>query len=160
MSGSYETRSRALPSETTRTPSDAAAPLLLVSRAAGTLAASGVYFAAVFVGSVLIARMLGLEGRGVVAAAVLLPTIVAYAGELGVPAAAGYLIGERRVERGIVVGTAAVLGAGLSVVLVLVSLALTLIVPLPDGARGLALAFALFVPLNVLQRVFLAVLQA
>jgi O-antigen/teichoic acid export membrane protein len=160
MSGSHETRSRALPTETTRAASGAAPPLLLVSRAAGTLAASGIYFAAVFVGSVLIARMLGLEGRGVVAAAVLLPTIVAYAGELGIPAAAGYLIGERKTERGAVVGTASTLGIGLSAALVVVSLVVTLIVPLPDGARGLALAFALFVPLNLLQRVHLAVLQA
>jgi O-antigen/teichoic acid export membrane protein len=160
MSGSHETRSRALPTETARATSDAPPPLLLVARAVGTLGASSIIFASLFVGSVLIARMLGVEARGVVAAAVLLPTIVAYAGELGVSAAAGYLIGERRTERGVVVGTALTLATGLSAVLVLVSLVLTLIVPLPDSARGLAFVFALFVPLNLLQRVFFTVLQA
>jgi len=103
--------------------------------------------------------MLGLDGRGTIASAVLIPTIVAYGGELGLPAATGYLIGERKADAGVVVGTARSLALGFCPVLLVISVGLTLLLPIADAERGLALAFAAFVPLSLMQRVHLAILQ-
>ena len=65
-----------------------------------------------------------------------------------------------RDRRGAIVGTAGTLALLLSAVLVVVSIGATLVLSLPEGARTLALAFAAFVPLNLFQRIHLAVLQA
>ena len=83
-------------------------------------------FASLVLSSVIIARLLGVDGRGLIAAAVLVPTIVAFAGELGLPTATGYLIGEGRLNRRAVIGTARTLAFGLSAALILVSVVLTL----------------------------------
>ncbi|MGH2601164.1 MAG: hypothetical protein ACRDJ9_17485, partial [Dehalococcoidia bacterium] len=64
-----------------------------------TVSGTGIYLASVVLANVLIARMLGVEGRGQVAAAVLIPTTVAYAGELGLPVATGYLVSTQSHNR-------------------------------------------------------------
>jgi len=66
-------------------------------------------------------------------------------------------IGEARSDRRAVAGTARTLALGLSVVLVPVTLALTFTLPVAQAARTPALAFAAFVPLNLVQRVHLAI---
>jgi O-antigen/teichoic acid export membrane protein/O-antigen ligase len=127
---------------------------------AHTLATSGIYQFALLGAAILIARMLGVNGRGAVGSAVLVPTIVAYAGELGLPVATGHALSTRPGDRETVIGTARASALGLSMVLVPLSLILTLVLPVGDGVRLPALIFAAFIPLNILQRVHLAVLQA
>lgn len=138
---------------------DVAALARLASHTGGVLAASAVHFASLVLSSVIIARLVGVEGRGLVATAVLVPTIVAYAGELGLPTATGYLISNRQLDRAAVVGTARTLALAFSIVLVAISLGLTLALPLTNTERTLALAFAAFIPLNLMQRLHLAMLQ-
>lgn len=139
--------------------SDAVTLRVLAGRTGWTLFASAIFFASVTVGSVIIARLLGVEGRGIIATAVVVPTIVAYGGEFGLPVATSYLIAQRPSERASVLGTARMLALGLSVPLVLLSVGLTLALPLAHNERALGLAFSAFVPLNLFQRLHLAVLQ-
>jgi len=112
------------------------------------------------VANIVVGRLLGAEGRGIVAAGTLIPMIVGYAGELGLPVATGYLINVRAKDREQIVATARSLALTLSGVLLLVSTALSLLVPLPSAARGLSLVFGPFVFLNLFYRLHLTVLQA
>jgi O-antigen/teichoic acid export membrane protein len=132
----------------------------LVRHVAGTLSASGLYLGSQVGTSILIARMLGVEGRGHVAAAVLIPMLVSYAGELGLPVATGFLLGgSNRTRRGRILATAEGLALALSVLWTLVTVALILFVPLERDARLAAFVFLPFIPLNIFQRVYLTVLQ-
>jgi O-antigen/teichoic acid export membrane protein len=110
--------------------------------------------------SVLITRSLGVTGRGEVAAAVLIPTIIAYIGQFGLPTAVGYWINTEPDQRSVIIGTARTIALILSVVLILVSIGLTLFLPLDDTVRRPAIIFALFIPLNLLSPIDSAVLQA
>lgn len=110
--------------------------------------------------NVVISRLLGVEGRGMVAAATLIPMIVGYAGEFGIPVATGYLINVRPGDREEIIGSARALGCVFSAVLMLISVGLSLSLPLPSGARWLSVGYSIFVSLNLFYRINLTVLQA
>lgn len=132
----------------------------LAQSVGATLGASLILVLLLAVANVIVSRLLGVEGRGIVAAATLIPMIVGYAGELGIPVATGYLINVRPQDREKVIASARALGGVLSVILVLVSAALSLLLPLPPAARGLSVGYSVFAALNLLYRVNLTVLQA
>src|SRR5215813_4320881 len=54
------------------------------------------YLALAFPASVMLARLLGPEGKGAVDLAVLIPTLIVLFTNLGLPTASSYLIGSRR----------------------------------------------------------------
>ncbi|MDQ4091250.1 MAG: oligosaccharide flippase family protein [Actinomycetota bacterium] len=132
----------------------------LAQSVGATLGASLLLVLLLAVANVIVSRLLGVEGRGIVAAATLIPMIVGYAGELGIPVATGYLINVRPRDRETVISSARALGGIVSVILVLVSAALSLLLPLPPAARGLSVGYSVFAALNLLHRVNLTVLQA
>lgn len=76
------------------------------------------------VSGVLLARTLGPEGRGGLAAAILLPALLAAVGSLGLSEAATYYVARRTLSLGTVIGTVVVLTVGLSIVLVGLGVAL------------------------------------
>lgn len=125
-----------------------------------TLIANGLVLLALQIASILMVRMLGVTGRGEVAAAVLVPTIVAYGGWLGLPTATGYLVNAEPALRARTIATARTLALALSIVLGAVSVALSTVVSLPAEARVASIAFATFIPLNLFASVHQAILQA
>lgn len=128
--------------------------------AGSTLGASTAVLLLVALANVFIARLLGPEGQGEVAAATLIPTIVAYIGEFGIPAATGYYVNVRRPERHLIIATARSLTRALAIGLTAVAAVLILLLPLPRDARPLAFVFCAFVSLNLFYRLHLVVLQA
>lgn len=139
---------------------DAPASGSVAKNTIGTLGASGVYLVCITVASVITARMLGVDGRGEVAAVTLLPMIVAYAGELGLPIATGYLVSSHAFDRATTIATARMLGLILSTILTILGVGLSLVAPLTSTSSVLSAGFCLFVSLNVFQRIGLAILQA
>jgi stage V sporulation protein B len=135
-------------------------PESVVRHTINTLWASGLYFAAVTVSGLLIARMLGVHGRGQASAVTLIPLLIAYAGELGIPVATGYLLGSGISEPARVKGTARLLGIYLSVTLTVIGVCVVVIAPIQPRLRLLTMAFCLFISLNIFQRIGLAILQA
>jgi O-antigen/teichoic acid export membrane protein/O-antigen ligase len=132
----------------------------VLGNAAVTLGASGITLALLNVASILIVRMIGVEGRGEVAAAVLIPTILAYGGWCGLPAATGYWVNAKPRERDRVIASARTLAALISFALTSVCLVVVYFFPLHDTIRAASLVFALFIPLNLFVGVHQAVLQA
>ncbi|MGH2561661.1 MAG: oligosaccharide flippase family protein, partial [Thermomicrobiales bacterium] len=127
---------------------------------AWTLVSSSILMLSIAVGSILVVRMLGVTGRGEVAAAVLVPTIIAYGGWLGLPVATGYGVSSTPARRAVVIANARALALALSLGLGLLSLALSALVPLHESVRAASMLFALFIPLNLFHSVQQAVLQA
>jgi O-antigen/teichoic acid export membrane protein len=119
-----------------------------------------VYFLGLNAASILVVRMLGVDGRGNFAMATLIPTLVSYVGWLGLPAATTYLIAAEPQNRSSVIGTARSIGLFLSVLLGAVSLILCLTLPLDEEVRSASILFTLFVPLNMFYFVHRSVLQA
>lgn len=110
---------------------------------------------------VLLARELGVNDRGELAAVILWPTIVAAAGSAGFIEAVTYQASIRRFPYHVVVGTTLVLVAAETLVLLA---AAAVAVPLAlrdydDDVLGTALLFLLFVPLNLLTVHMLAILN-
>lgn len=135
-------------------------PRVGIANVGGTLATSA--FTLVMIGSanVVIGRMLGVEGQGRVAAATLIPMIVAYAGEAGLPVATGYYVNARSNDRRSIISTARCIAVALGLVLTLTALGLIAILSLGPGVRRAAYAFSGFVILNLLYRLHLGILQA
>ena len=108
--------------------------------------------AANVVTGVLLARALGVHDRGVLAAVILWPSLLASLGTLGLPEAMTYYAARAETARRTLLGTSVAIAAVESVAAVLVGL---LLVPLVLGHLGaetvrLALIFLAFVPLNLL----------
>lgn len=125
----------------------------------GTLGSTAIVLLFVGTANVLTGRMLGVEGQGRVAAATLVPMIVAYVGELGLPVSTGYLVGTASYDRSITIATARHLARSLSLFLVPLSLGLITILPLDASARGIAYFFSAFVILSLFYRLHLSILQ-
>ena len=125
-----------------------------------TLSASVLVLLMLAVTNVLIARTLGVQGQGIVAAATLIPMIVGYAGELGLAISTGYLINVLPNDRLRIIGTARYLALIVSGALLAISVALLLSLPLEPRVRELGFMFCPFVVLNVFYRLHLSILQA
>jgi PST family polysaccharide transporter len=125
-----------------------------------TLSASGGVLLAVAVANVLIGRTLGVNGQGQIAAATLIPMMVGYAGELGLPVATGYMVNVDASHRGTIIATSRALALLFSGILTVVSVALELVLPLESDVRLLGLIFSAFVGTSLMYRVHLALLQA
>lgn len=125
-----------------------------------TLAASGAVLSCVAAANILIGRVLGPGGQGQVAAATLVPTIVAYAGELGLPVAAGYFVNRRPGDRNGTVAAARYAAVLLATVLTGLAAVLILVLPIEPRVKPLGFMFCAFVPLSVVHRLHLTILQA
>jgi O-antigen/teichoic acid export membrane protein len=118
----------------------------------GSFGASGAIQLANIATGVLLARLLGPHDRGEFAAVILWPSILAAVGSLGVPDATTFYTARAARPIAAIVGTALVLGATQSAVLVGMGFA---ILPVVIGHYGshvvhLTEIFLLFIPLNVL----------
>lgn len=125
-----------------------------------TFAATGVIMVLLQLASILTVRTLGIAGRGTVAASVLIPTIVAYGGWLGLPVATGYWINTDPSQRSVIIGTVRTLALGLSICLSVISLLLSYFLSLNDEVRVTSMLFTLFIPLQFFVSINQAVLQA
>jgi len=126
-----------------------------------SLGASLVIQALNVVTGVLLARALGAEGRGELAAVIIWPSVLAGVGSLGLADAATFHAARRTAAATVVVGSAVALAVIQSLALVAVG---GLIVPLAlsgyDGeASRAALLYLLFIPLNLLTLALLGVLN-
>jgi O-antigen/teichoic acid export membrane protein len=110
--------------------------------------------------NVFIARTLGVQAQGVVAAATLIPMIVGYAGELGIAVATGYLLNVLPKDRVSIAGTARCLAGVISAILLCITIILLHALPLEPRVRSLGLMFCPFVVLNLFYRLHLSILQA
>lgn len=110
--------------------------------------------------NVLIGRSLGVRGQGEVVAAMLVPMIIAYVGEIGIPVATGYLINADSQCRALIVSTARSLVLGLSIALTLTHVVLTLMLPLAPETQRLSLMFSPVILLTLLYRLHLTVIAS
>jgi PST family polysaccharide transporter len=124
------------------------------------LVASGIVLLCVAIANVLIGRLLGVEGQGRVAAATLLPMIIAYGGELGIPVATGYLVNRDPSRRNETIASARYISALLTLVLTVGAAIVIWALPIPGQSKSLSLLFCLFIGLNLFHRMHLMVLQA
>jgi O-antigen/teichoic acid export membrane protein len=123
-------------------------------RVAGTLGSTLIIVLLGLASGALVARMLGVDGRGDLAAIVLWPSIIAYVGDLGGPLAVAYLAAVRPAERVRLVQVALGTALAQSAILVVVGVPVVMVglarypgeVPL-----GLVL-LAGFLPLNLATR--------
>jgi O-antigen/teichoic acid export membrane protein len=132
----------------------------LVLQSGLALGASAAIALSLMVTSILITRTLGVTGRGEVAAAVLIPTVVSYVGQMGIPTAVAYWINTDPSNRDAIIGTGRCLALMISGILLTLSWVLINVAPLDDRVRGPALLFSLYIPFNLLPPVDSAVLQA
>lgn len=112
---------------------------------------------------IVTARALGVSGRGELAIALLVPSLITYLGDLGLPLALTYFSAGMPVEATLIIRRQAVsLALGLAAVLVLVATPVDL---LYVGARARHVAFAAliyltgFLPLNLITRFLNAIEQ-
>lgn len=144
--------------------SSADAPRLTHRRVLGgavwTLGCSGLTLLSLTTAGILLARMLGTTGRAEVAAAILVPSIVAYAGWLGLPVATGYWIITRPELRSTILATARTLAVALSLILGAIGLVVTAFFPVHESVRSVGMLFVPFIPLILFSSLQLAVLQA
>ena len=110
---------------------------------------------------ILLARALGAEGRGELAAAIIWPSLLAGLGSLGLADAATFHAARRTAGTAVVAGTALALALAQSAALVAAGL---LVVPLAlggyeDDTTRTALLYLLFIPLNLLTLALLGVLS-
>ena len=132
----------------------------LLTHVGATLSASGIVLVSIAAANILIGRMLGVEGQGRLAAATLVPVIVGYAGEFGIPVATGYLINVESGRRLATIATARLISVAVSALLTALSALLVLTLPIPIEARWLSLAFCPFIAINMFYRLHLMILQA
>lgn len=123
------------------------------------LGASGFTAGMLMIISIIITRVLDVSGRGEVAATVLLPTILMYLGQLGLPSATGYWISVSPEDRDDLVGTARSLAMILSIVLLVVCWYAVSVLPLDISAKTPAFVFSLVIPFRLLSGVDRAILQ-
>jgi O-antigen/teichoic acid export membrane protein len=114
-----------------------------------TLFATGVFLLSLNIIGVLTVRLLGVNGRGEVAAAVLIPTIIANGFVLGIPVATAYLINAKQTDRGTVIGTARTVAVALSLALGLISVVICWFFPVHDSIKVAATVFSFYVPFNI-----------
>ena len=110
---------------------------------------------------VLAARFLLPEGRGELAAVILLPALVVSLGGISVNVAAAFFAARERDRTGEVFAASTILATGLSAVLVVIGLA---IVPLAyrhysPEVRDLTRFYLAFVPINLIGMCYMAILQ-
>jgi O-antigen/teichoic acid export membrane protein len=86
----------------------------------GSLIASGVILLSTAISGIISARVLGPHDRGVLAAVVLWPTAIAALGSVGMLDATSYFAASGRIDRRLVLGSAAAVLAALSLVLVVI----------------------------------------
>jgi O-antigen/teichoic acid export membrane protein len=110
--------------------------------------------------SIIITRSLGVTGRGEVAASVLIPTVVSYMGQLGLPTAVGYWVNTDPDNRETTIGTGRTLSLLISGILMVITWILISVLPLDPQVRAPALLFVLYIPFNIIPPVDSAVLQA
>src|SRR5215213_5665470 len=125
-----------------------------------TFASTGVYFAALTVTSILIVKLVGVEGRGLYAEATLLPTAICVIGWLGLPSAVAYRVASAGSTRDVTIGTARTIALVLSLILCVVSIIICAIAPLDPAVRIESILFALFIPLNLFIFLHRAIVQA
>lgn len=110
---------------------------------------------------VLLARALGAEGRGELAAAIIWPSLLAGLGSLGLSDAATFHAARRTATTAVIAGSAVMLAAAQALVLVAVG---AVVVPLAlarydDRALHAAFLFLLFIPLNLVALALLGILN-
>jgi O-antigen/teichoic acid export membrane protein len=113
------------------------------------------------VSGAVVARLLGVEGRGLLAAIVLWPSVIAYVGDLGGPLAYVYLAASDRANVRRLLGNALLVAVCQAVVLTGIGIPLVMSVLRPyPTIVGLALAFlVLYLPLNLTTRYLNAINQ-
>ena len=124
------------------------------SRLVGTLGTTLALLLLGIASGALVARLLGVDGRGTLAAIVLWPSVVTYAGDLGGPLAVTYFAATRRAERTRLAQVA--LGTALAQSAILVAVGVPVVLVGLAGYRaevvlGLVM-LAGFVPLNLATR--------
>jgi O-antigen/teichoic acid export membrane protein len=128
--------------------------LLQGRRTGGTLLATAVIQSLGVLSGALVARLLGVTDRGLLAAIVLWPAIVAYVGDIGGPSAFIYISSAHRERRTALLGSALGLAATQSAVILLLGLPLaTLALHSYSSILLIGLLFTVaYVPINVLTR--------
>jgi len=111
-------------------------------RSMGTLLASGMRFGVELAHSILIARFLGPEGKGIYSLAVLVPSLLTTLGNLGISPATTYLLGRGRHKANYIFSTL----TGLSLVISVVGLGVGCTLVLSAGTsflRGVPVEYSL-----------------
>lgn len=130
----------------------------------GSFAATGVIQVIQAATGVLLARILGPEGRGELAAVILWPTVLTVVGSLGLAQASTYFIAraKSRVEEGEIVGTALALVMACALVLVGIGL---VVVPLALGHYSADVVvtakrfLTVFIPVNLFAVISMSLLN-
>lgn len=109
----------------------------------------------------VLARTLGPHDRGVLAAVMIWPGLVAMLAGLGVADAIAYSVARKRERLGVVTGTALAIGLAQAAAACLVAVAVILVVldDLSAGDRSAAFLYLALVPLNILGLYLMAVLN-
>src|SRR5438105_4342214 len=112
------------------------------SRVARTMATTFEIQALGLVSGILVARLLGVHGRGLLATVILVPNLLAYLGDLGGPVAYAYLVATRRESAAALLRNAVALALGQSIVLALLGVPIVLFALRNDPAiKGVELLF-------------------
>lgn len=129
----------------------------IVSTLATTVSLQGISF----ISGALIARMLGVEKRGVLAAVILWPSLISYVGALGGPTAYAYLASVRTDWIPRLIRNAWIITIVQSILLAIVGVPLIMLVLRDrDQVRLLSILYLLpFLPLNLLSRYLNAINQ-
>lgn len=109
----------------------------------------------------VLARSLGPHDRGVLAAVMIWPALVAMLAGMGVADAVAYSVARKRERLGVVTGTALVIGLAQAAAACLVAVAVILVAldDLSSGDRRAAYLYLALVPLNILALYLMAVLN-
>jgi len=126
----------------------------------GNLVATGFSMLMLNIASILIVRLLGVDGRGMVASAVILPTAISYGTWFGLPVATAYLAKHSGQERNLVIGTSRTLAAIISIVQLVVTAAIIFFAHESHEVRLASFVFLLFLPINIFQTMHQAIMQA
>jgi O-antigen/teichoic acid export membrane protein len=113
------------------------------------------------VSGALVARVLGVHGRGLLATVILVPNLLAYLGDLGGPVAYAYLVASRPDRANALARNAVSLALGQSIVLAAIGVPIVLLALRNDPAMkatGILFLFG-FLPLNLLTRYLNAINQ-
>ena len=121
---------------------------------AGSLSLTGnvITFGLAIVGSVILARGLGVDGRGIYGTAVMIPTMLVTLGEFGVGFASIYLLAQARFGAAAVAGNNLVIGSVLGALVVAIGAIAVLLAGSPFSGvpdATLLLAIAAFPPLLI-----------
>lgn len=134
--------------------------LKLMIGAAGNMFATAVSMMLLNVTSILMVRLLGVEGRGMVASAILLPTAISYGTWIGLPVACAYFAKISGRDRDAVIGTARTLAVGISIIQMAIATAAILVFQDSATVRTASLVFLLFLPMNIFYSLHQLILQA